>query len=163
MKSKLVIVALLLLFGTGLSYGQKVKQNKDNDPCPYAEKQHCKGDRHHGSKIPDLTEEQEEKMKSFHLEFGQNVLPVKNEIKEKEANLVSLKTAKNVDMAAINSQIEAIGMLKVQLEKKHAELEQEIRKILNDEQRLFFDMHLGEKGPQFKNKKMMKKRHHCRH
>lgn len=159
MKSKIVLVALIMLIGTGLSFGQKDKMNKEKEVCPHTEKEKMKGDNQHGPKIPDMTEEQEKEMKTLHLKFGQDVLPLKNEMKEKEARLISLKTAKNVDMAAINSKIEEIGQVKIQLEKKHAALEQEMRKVLTDEQRLHFDMRMGEKHDFHKKemKKEMKK------
>ncbi|MEA3446113.1 MAG: periplasmic heavy metal sensor [Bacteroidota bacterium] len=163
MKSKLILIAVMLLLGTGLSFGQKEKMRTDDGPYPHSRNYHLMSDKHHGPKIPDMTEEQETQMKTLHLEMGKFMLPIKNELKEKEARLNSLKTAEKVDMAAINDQIEAIGALKIKMEKKHAEHEQDVRKMLTEEQRLHFDMHIGQKGNFHKKEMMMKKKHHFRH
>ncbi|MCF8371310.1 MAG: periplasmic heavy metal sensor [Bacteroidales bacterium] len=162
MKSKLFLVVAIMLIGAGISLGQKEKSEKEDAPCPMAEKHHFKGDKHLGPHIPDLTEAQEKQMQTLRLKFGQDVLPLKNEMKEKEARLISLKTAKDIDIAAINKQIEEIGQVKINLEKKHAALEQEMRKVLTDEQRLHFDMRMSQKddfdGPEKRMEKRMDKK-----
>ncbi len=140
MKSKILIIAVIMLFGTGMSYSQS-KTHKHKGDCNHAEKQEFMGDKHHGPKIPDLTEAQEKQMKTLRLEFMKNIMPVKNIIGEKKAKLHSLKSAEKADITAINKQIDEIGILKTQIEKEQAKLEQDIRKLLTEEQRLFFDMH----------------------
>ncbi len=94
-----------------------------------------------GPRIPDLSEEQEAKLADIHLNMMKEALPVKNLIKEKEARLNTLKTAEKADLAAINKSIDEISKLKADLAKKHAAKEQEIRKLLTDKQRIFFDTH----------------------
>lgn len=158
MKSKIVLVVAILFIATGMSLAQREKPEKEDAPSPYTEKHHFKGDKHPGHMIADLSEEQENQMKALRLKFGQDVLPIKNDLKEKEARLISLKTAKEVDMAAINKQIEEIGYVKINLAKKIAAKEQEMRKVLTEEQRLQFDLRKSEKGDFHEPGKRMKKK-----
>ena len=93
--------------------------------------------------IPDLTEEQKEQIRELEINNMKEALSLKNQMGEKEAHLRTLSTADNVDMNSIYELIEEIGELKTQMVKQQAALHQEIRKILTDDQRVFFDM-----GPQ---------------
>jgi len=167
MKSKILIVAVIMLFGTSMSFSQNKTYNHKGD-CQHAEKQGIMDRKHHEPNIPNLTEKQETQMKDLHLEFKKNIMPIKNIIGEKEAKLHSLKSAEKADIAAINKQIEEIGNLKIQIEKEQAKLEQDIRKLLNDEQRLFFDMHKGKKRHHNNDRmnrhdKKKSKKHKCNH
>lgn len=93
--------------------------------------------------IPNLTDEQSKKIDALLISHKKEVLPIKNEINEKKARLRTLQTAEKVDMIAINKTIEETGALKTNLMKKKAAHQQEVRKLLNDEQKLFFDTHLS--------------------
>jgi len=95
----------------------------------------------HFPKIPDLTEKQQEEMKKLQTDHMKEMLPLKNQIREKEAHLLTISTGDNVDMKKVNSAIEEIGALKIQMEKKRAAHRQEIRNLLTDEQRVIFDSH----------------------
>ncbi|MCX6232835.1 MAG: Spy/CpxP family protein refolding chaperone [Bacteroidetes bacterium] len=89
--------------------------------------------------IPNLTKEQSEKIKKLQLELALNKFPLENIVREKEAGLQTISTVKSPDMKAIEKQIEEIGAIKIQLAKLQASHDQDIRKILDDEQRLIFD------------------------
>ena len=96
--------------------------------------------------IPDLTEEQKDKLKSIHVGVQEDLLPIRNQINEKEAVLLTLQSADKPDMKAINSKIDEIGGLKSDIAKRRALAHQDIRKELNDEQRLFFDTEFQNRG-----------------
>ena len=89
--------------------------------------------------ISNLTKEQSESIKKFQFNLAQAKFPLENNLREKEARLQTVSTVKIPDMKAIEKQIDEIGAVKVQLAKLQATHDQEIRKVLDDEQRLIFD------------------------
>lgn len=101
-----------------------------------------------------LTDEQVQKIESLKIEHQKKVLPLQNDLNEKEAKLRTLETSENVDLKAIYSLIDEIGVVKVKLAKESASNHQEIRKMLTPEQRVQFDT-LGnrhrEKGGKHRN------------
>lgn len=108
--------------------------------------------RHHNAReqrmeaIPDLTEEQKQKMETVHLAVQKDILPIKNQINEKEAKLKTLQTADKVDMKSIYAVIDEVSGLKSKIAKRQAEAHQSIRELLTDDQRIVFDNHFGKRG-----------------
>lgn len=92
---------------------------------------------HH--EIPDLTEEQEAKIKELKTAHMKDMLKYKNELNEKHAKLKTLQTAESVEMDKVNKVIDDIGSIKTKMAKEKAALHQEIRKLLTEEQRVRFD------------------------
>ncbi len=103
--------------------------------------------------IPDLTDAQQTQLKEMRTAHMKEMMPLKNELKEREAHLQTLQTADKPNMNEIYAEIDKIGALKTNLAKKHADFRQEVRKILTDDQRVYFDMHANQM-----HKKMMNKR-----
>lgn len=102
-------------------------------------------------KIPGLTADQETKIKALHLNLVKQILPIKNELAEKEAHLQTLSTAEKADMKAINATIDEISVLKTKMAKLHMQFRQDVRALLTEEQRVTFDMHQGKgMGPKGK-------------
>ncbi len=89
--------------------------------------------------IPNLTKEQSEAIKKLQLSISSDVLPIENDIKEKEAKLNSLTTVKNPEINAIYKVVDDIAVLKVKIAKLQIAHDLDIRKLLTDEQRLIFD------------------------
>lgn len=89
--------------------------------------------------IPNLTDEQKEKIQSLGQEMRRNGINQNTQIKEKRARLQSLTTAENPDMAEINEIIEDIGALRTQLQKERVAFQMQVRDLLDEEQKLFFD------------------------
>ena len=107
--------------------------------------------------IPDLTDDQKEKIKEIRTEHMKEMLPVKNELKEKEAKLRTVSTGENVSLENIYAVIDEIGELKIKMAKKRAAFKFEVRNQLTDDQKVYFDTH----GPKrHHSKKMMHKTHH---
>lgn len=96
-----------------------------------------------GPDIPGLTEEQKQEMKNLRIEHQKEMLPLRNQLGELHAKLRTLSTGDDVNMKEVNKQLEAISSVKLQMAKKRAAHRQGIRKILNEEQRVFFDSHYG--------------------
>jgi Spy/CpxP family protein refolding chaperone len=93
--------------------------------------------------IPNLTEQQKEQMKALRIALMKEVQPIRNEIGELMAHLKTLSTAANPNMAEINKNIDSQSAAINKLMKLRASHQQDVRKILTDEQKLFFDMNFG--------------------
>ena len=89
----------------------------------------------------DLTDAQQEQIKTLRLSFQEETLPLKNELREKKARMQTLTTAKDANMKGINQLADEMGALRTNLMKKHLAHQQEVRKVLTDEQRIIFDSH----------------------
>ena len=92
-----------------------------------------------GQITPDLTEDQEMKIKELKTAHMKEMLKFKSELEEKNAKLKSLQTADDVDMDKIYKVIDEIGSIETKMTKERAGLHQEIRALLTDEQRVHFD------------------------
>lgn len=139
--SRVFVLVLFLLPLTFSSMAQKADTKTSNPPC-LNQKDQCPG-----PPIPNLSEEQMNGIKASRLELMKKNQPIENEIGELQARLKTLQSAPKADMNAINKVIDQISDKKAQLAKNMAAHEQEVRKLLNDEQRLFFDQH-RKNGPQ---------------
>ena len=87
-----------------------------------------------------LNPEQLEKMSQIRFSFNKEAMVLKNQMAEKRARLRILETADQADMKSIYTLIDEINSFRVQIEKKEADMNQAIRKILTPEQRLSFDL-----------------------
>ncbi len=152
----MIVVSVLLISGSlsaqqGNMKGMKgMKGNK-----------HMYSSCHKGSfqNIPNISDEQKAQLKSVRTKMMKEVLPIKNSLKEKMAHLNTLSTATKVDMKAINKQIESIGKDKVVMMKIKANFRQEVRKLLTDDQRVYFDTHSNMMGNGRSNHQGMNMRH----
>lgn len=96
--------------------------------------------------VSDLKDDQKTKIETLCTENAKKNLAFDNQLQEKMAQFKTLMTADKADMAAINKLIDEIGKIKTEKMKAHAAHKQEIRKILDDKQRLEFDLHLSKQG-----------------
>lgn len=149
-----ILVALLLSVNTNIfaQSGKKcshhVEKHQDGKKCSHDMKKH-----HDGMEFLNLTDEQKSQIKKLKIANMKEMLPIKNQLAEKKAHIRTLTTADNVDMNAVNKTIDEIGNIKATMMKKQAAHKQEIRKLLNDEQRIHFDMKMSKhKGHEFGKK-----------
>jgi len=96
--------------------------------------------------IPGLSEDQKAQIHKLRISHLKDVQPLQNQIRENRAHFKTLMTAENPDMSAINKSIDEFGGLRNQLMKKQASHAQDVRKLLNDEQRIAFDRKIEERG-----------------
>jgi len=89
--------------------------------------------------IPDLSEQQKSAIQKKAMETRKDILPLRNEMNEKRAHLQTLRTQESADLDAIHSTIEAIGELRITIAKERATMHQDVRQILNEEQRVWLD------------------------
>lgn len=96
--------------------------------------------------IPDLTDGQKEQIQALRLENQEAMLPIRNELNEKQAQLRTLTTGDNVDVDAAIALIEEIGTLQTEQMKLHLQHRMAVRGLLTEEQRIVFDTHAARGG-----------------
>ena len=145
-KSSVVVLAIIMVLAT-VSVQAQAPCGPQNDQM--GQEQMHRGphgpQRKEPPRLPGLTEEQKGQMKDIHVATEKATLPVKNQIREKEARLRTLVTAETYDEGAINQLLNEIGELKVQVEKTKIASLQQIKEVLNDEQLLVFYKHMDKK------------------
>jgi len=132
----LPIVALLLVVGTAFAQPPKMEAKRGDE-----QERHCCKMSEHKGMMPDLSEQQQEQIKALRVKHMEAMKPLRNELGEKKARLRTLTTADKVNMTEVNKVIDDIGKMQTQLMKLKEQHRQEIRKLLNDEQRVMFDAH----------------------
>ena len=88
----------------------------------------------------NLTDAQKEAFKQSRIAMQKQILPIRNELGEAMAHQKTLVTAESPDLAAINSNIEKIGALRVEMAKIQVNHRLDMRAQLTDEQRQKFDL-----------------------
>lgn len=91
------------------------------------------------SMIPGLTEEQQARFKAMKVEHMKAMQALRNQMGEKNARLRTLTTGDKVNMTEVNKMIDEIGGLRTKMMKLKEQHRQDVRQMLNDEQRLLFD------------------------
>lgn len=140
-----MIIAITVALSCSLSaFGQKNKEEKGKAQTE------ASAPKSKGQRGMNLSDEQKQKMKDIHLKTSKEVLPLKNQLAEKKAHLKTLTTVEKPDMNEINKTIDEMSALRNQIMKKKVAAKMEVRSILNDEQRLMFDMKDGKHGKPMK-------------
>ena len=103
--------------------------------------------------IPDLTEEQKTQIQELRVEQMKQMTTFRNQLMEKRARLRTLETQDKPDMNAINSVIEDMGEIRTNMQKNRAEHRQEVREILTDEQRVFYDNRMMHRRGKFSGRR----------
>jgi Spy/CpxP family protein refolding chaperone len=144
MKTK-IIIAVLLTAVIGL-IAQPPMDKKDKEEIIIRkfekEKKFDKKDRM-GPHIPNLTDEQKARMEQLKFELMKALKPIKNKIREKEAQLHSLRSEDKPDLNKIFALVDEVGILKSQARKEHEKHIQAIRQTLDEKQRIMFDTKSG--------------------
>jgi Spy/CpxP family protein refolding chaperone len=89
--------------------------------------------------IPNITEEQTQKITELRTAHLKEVTSHRNKIDELRARKRTLMTADNPDMKAIDKVIDEMSALKTEHLKRNARHHQAIRSLLTEEQRVHFD------------------------
>ncbi|MBL7113586.1 MAG: periplasmic heavy metal sensor [Bacteroidales bacterium] len=89
--------------------------------------------------IPDLSEDQMDQIKDLHTAHLKDIKPLKNDVKINNAILDALQTEDEPDLGKINELIEENGKLLTDIRKKQVAHKMEIRSLLTDDQKVFFD------------------------
>jgi len=101
-----------------------------------------------GFDLPDrnLNDTQREEIRKIRTEHQKELVQTSNLLKEKRAELEVLQTADKPDMNEINRVIDEIAALQAQEMKAQATSRQQIRNLLTDEQRVYYDRRPGAIG-----------------
>lgn len=97
------------------------------------------------SNLPGLTGDQEAKIKQLQTQHLKDMQAYRNQLNENRARYQTLMTAPQPDMKAINANIEERAKIRTEMEKNQAAHVQAIRQVLTDEQRVYFDQHIGKR------------------
>jgi Spy/CpxP family protein refolding chaperone len=137
-KNKQVLMLLMMfILGSSVSVmSQAYNKGRGADRNPGERPQLCPN-------IPDLTEAQETKLDKFRTAHLKEMTTFKNELKIKKAELRLLQTADKVDAKAVDAKIDEITNLKNKMMKATASHREDVRGVLTDEQRVYFDAHAG--------------------
>lgn len=136
---KVMTSMIILLISSGLMAQQGNEPGKFNAGKQKGQ-EFCKA-------IPDLTPEQEKKLKEIRTSNLKEMNTYSSEMKVKRAELQLLQTTNNPDINKINAKIDEIGKIKTDMAKKKAAQLQKVRSLLNEEQRIHFDARKGKAGP----------------
>ncbi|MEQ9166250.1 MAG: Spy/CpxP family protein refolding chaperone [Fulvivirga sp.] len=146
MKKSIFRMVLLVIMIAGTSVvvnGQHHKGAHDRDDSSRKEFRKMDKDGHRG--LPDMTDEQKEKVKDLKTSLLKDITPIENELNEKKAKLNTLSAAEKVDKKAIEKTVKEIGELKTKLMLAREFHKQDVRAILTEEQRVVFDRMGGHK------------------
>ena len=136
MNIKFILFAVIMIF---ISLGTLKSQVVQKEIITQDEDLSLLDDKNPINYLPDLTEEQKQKIETLHFQLSKDQLSYQNQIEEKEAHLKTISTVDKADITAINKTIDEIYNIKAALAKKEAASNQEIRNILTDKQRVIFD------------------------
>lgn len=132
----LMVVSMLLIGNTAMAQrGQRNGQGYGQGPAAN------KTQVNKTSKIPNLSDDQKAKIEKLKTKALKETNLLRSQLQEKRAHLNTLSIADKVDQKAIDNEIDEIGKLQTKLMKIHAKLRQDIRALLNEEQRTYFDVH----------------------
>lgn len=148
MKLKLFLTTVIIM--ACLSNYQRINAQPGNDGREHKSDEFSKNhDGSFGFQILNLTEEQKSKIKTLRLEHFKEIQPFRNHLGELKAKERTLTSAEKADMNAINSNIDEITKTQNQMMKLRARHHQQVRELLTEEQRIYFDLKWEQIGNRF--------------
>ncbi len=135
--SKTTVFLLLLMFSVGSV--SILAQAEPNDADHKKDRKECKKGHEKHTDIPNLTEEQKTQIKAIKDEFKTENQTTKSAIREKREELRQLTSAESVNIEAVDSLIDEIGALRTSMMKSRTNMDLEVRSLLTEEQREYFD------------------------
>ncbi len=149
MKTKHFLGALVILFASLLSSPSIAQHGSCGYGHGHGHGHHGHGHGHHGyghghicKSIPDLTDVQNEKIEALRIAYLKETQAVRNEIFEKRARLQTLESS-GASISEIDQTIDEVSALESKLRKHRAAYRQNIRNILTDSQKVYFDCRGG--------------------
>lgn len=129
-KVTLLVAVAIMIIGTS-TYAQRGR-NFDNKGQGFNKAEMCE-------RIPDLTDDQKTKIEALRLEQMKEMTTHRNQMDELKAKKRTLMTSDNADMKEINSVIDQMTSLQNKRMKASAKHRQEVRSLLTEEQKVYFD------------------------
>ncbi|MDH5468155.1 MAG: Spy/CpxP family protein refolding chaperone [Candidatus Aminicenantes bacterium] len=144
-KSRLVL-AVILVITLAVAY-PVLAQQAESDCCKAGGCKEGTACSMPGCGIPNLTTEQLSKIQKLKLEFEKEMLPVRTKMQSLKLDLRTLN-AENADLKKIEAKIDEISKICAELQKKRIAHHRDIRNLLTDEQKAFFDLRCAGMGCQ---------------
>ncbi|MCD4832307.1 MAG: Spy/CpxP family protein refolding chaperone [Bacteroidales bacterium] len=129
-KVTVLAIAVLMFAGSNL-YAQRGR-NYSTQGRGYGQGQIC-------MMLPDLTEEQQNKIETYRLAHLKEMNTHRNQMNELRAKRQTLITSDNSDMKEINAIIDQMTSVHNKMLKTSAKHRQDVRSQLTDKQKVYFD------------------------
>lgn len=100
--------------------------------------------RNMAERIPGLTDEQKTGIENLRTAHFRKAELIRAEIGEKQARLNTLRLAEKQDEKAIDKTIDEVSKLRGDLMKERESHRREVKALLNDEQKVWFDSNCGQ-------------------
>ena len=130
-KTAAVLAIAVLMFAGSNLYAQRGK-NYSNQGKGMRQNQSC-------MMLPDLTEEQQNKIEALRLDHLKDMNTFRNQMNELRAKKQTLQTSDNVNLNEINTIIDQMTGIHNKMMKTSAKHRQDVRSQLTDEQKVYFD------------------------
>jgi Spy/CpxP family protein refolding chaperone len=139
MRAMAAMIAMMIMTAGSLQAQQGAKAHQGD--CDHKQQDEVKGPFGNYHQIPGLTDKQKGDIKVVRLAMIKDINGLKDQINEKEAQLRTLTRADKPDSKAIDKLIDEISVLQANKRKRIESTRQQIRAMLNDEQKIWFDQH----------------------
>ena len=137
-----VVVAMMFLFISTISYAQRGRYNNDR-----RSDRPSRGYSYTNlSDQLDLSDAQKEKIDEIKLASNKEVTQTQNKINELEAQLTTTLSEDKVDQNKANKLVDEIGDLRSTVRKQRVDTHLKIRNLLTEKQKLLFDQHTSRQG-----------------
>lgn len=93
----------------------------------------------------DLSDDQETQIEKLHLDLQKEILPIRNKIREKDAQLSTMMT-EGADQTKIDQLVEEMGSLRTGIQKLRMNTHLKVRELLNEDQKVKFDNHFANRS-----------------
>lgn len=135
-KITILAVAVLLVGSTSIFAQNGRNYSRQGNYNYRAQNQVCQ-------RIPDLTEDQQTKIEALRVNHLKEMTALRNQTDILRAKKRALMTSDNADMKEINSVIDQMTELQNKKLKASAKHQQEVRSLLTDEQKVYYDSRPG--------------------
>jgi len=156
MKKKILLTTVIVAFISAMAFSQPGMGKRMGKNPQATEWNECKG--HGFEKIPNLTDEQKSKIEKIRTAHMKVITEKQALLKEKRAHLKTLMVNDNPDQKEIDKTIDEIDNLRGDLMKERVKTQLEIKALLTDEQKAYFNKRIisGEKHKGMHKKHMYK-------
>jgi len=136
----MMMIALAAISLSSLSaQNMKMRMNSENGGMRMGDQMAPEAPHMRMMEIPDLTDDQKNKMEDIHLKYQKQIQPLQNQIGEKEARLRTLMSEEKVNKSDVYKVVEDIGDLQTKIRKLHIDMRIEVSQILTDKQKVFMN------------------------
>jgi len=154
MKTVVKFLALFLLMGT-FTVSTQAQQRANRADRPGLNRQDCpqmmagqRGPQHtRMMALLDLSDDQQSKIEDIHLNGQKEMLAFRTALQQKRAEMRTLSIGDNYDEEKVAELANEIGELHANMLKRRTAHQQQIKEVLNEEQRIKFDNFHMNRGP----------------